>query len=51
MSQLTTRIDLVLVRGLARTLSADVVGDTPFAAAPPFWASDHAGVVARVRLH
>jgi endonuclease/exonuclease/phosphatase family metal-dependent hydrolase len=48
-SQLTTRIDLVLTRGF-RTRSAEVVGDTPFQAMVPFWASDHAGVVARMRL-
>ncbi len=49
-SQLGSRIDLVLVRGPVRVGSAVVVGDTPFQAAPPFWASDHAGVVASVQL-
>jgi len=48
-SELTTRIDLVLAHG-ARAISASVVGATPFQALPPFWASDHAGVVASIRL-
>ena len=50
-SILRSRIDLVLTHGAVRPLSATVVGDTPFQAQPPFWASDHAGVVATVRLH
>jgi endonuclease/exonuclease/phosphatase family metal-dependent hydrolase len=50
-SELQTRIDLVLTHAASRTLSAEVVGDTPFQAAPPFWASDHAGVVATIRIH
>ena len=47
-STLRTRIDLVLSRGAARSVPdrAVVVGDVPFQGAPPFWASDHAGVVA-----
>jgi endonuclease/exonuclease/phosphatase family metal-dependent hydrolase len=49
-SQLTTRIDLVLTHGRIRTRSSHVVGATPFQAAPPLWASDHAGVVTRLRL-
>jgi endonuclease/exonuclease/phosphatase family metal-dependent hydrolase len=49
-SELRSRIDLILTRGPIRTLSAEVVGDVPFQATPPFWASDHAGVVARVRI-
>jgi endonuclease/exonuclease/phosphatase family metal-dependent hydrolase len=50
-SQLRTRIDLVLTRGPVRAKAADVVGAAPISAAtPPFWASDHAGVVATVRL-
>jgi endonuclease/exonuclease/phosphatase family metal-dependent hydrolase len=48
-SQLSRRIDLILVRG-ARPVSARVVGAVPFAATPPFWASDHAGVVAALQL-
>jgi hypothetical protein len=35
----------------SRALSADVIGDTPFQGVPPFWPSDHAGVVAGIRLH
>lgn len=49
-SQLRSRIDLVLTRYGAKARKAHVVGDTPFQAVPPFWASDHAGVVATLRL-
>lgn len=50
-SQLRTRIDLVLTRGPVRAKAADLVGAAPLpATTPPFWASDHAGVVAKVRL-
>jgi len=51
-STLKTRIDLILSRGAARSDGddADLVGDTPFQATPPFWPSDHAGVVADLRL-
>ena len=50
-SQLSTRIDLVLLHGPVRAQEAHVVGDTPFQGVAPRWASDHAGVVATVRLH
>jgi endonuclease/exonuclease/phosphatase family metal-dependent hydrolase len=52
-STLQTRIDLILSRGAARSIPGEalVVGDTPFQAFPPFWPSDHAGVVAKVRLN
>ena len=50
-SALHSRIDLVLTHGAVRPLTATLVGDSPFASTPPFWASDHAGVVATVRLH
>jgi endonuclease/exonuclease/phosphatase family metal-dependent hydrolase len=52
-SQLRTRIDLVLTHGPVRSRAAHVVGDTPMAGVvgPPLWASDHAGVVASLRLH
>ena len=49
-SELGSRIDLVLTRGRARPFAASVVGAAPFQAAPPFWASDHAGVVVAIRL-
>jgi hypothetical protein len=51
-STLRSRIDLVLSRGAARSDGgqATLVGDTPFQAVPPFWPSDHAGVVARLKL-
>lgn len=50
-SALRSRIDLVLTHGAVRPVSAELVGDTPFSATPPLWASDHAGVVATVRVH
>lgn len=52
-STLQTRIDLILSRGAARSDGDDakLVGDTPFQAAPPFWPSDHAGVVSDLRLN
>jgi endonuclease/exonuclease/phosphatase family metal-dependent hydrolase len=52
-STLRTRIDLILSRGAARSNGdeATLVGDTPFEGVPPFWPSDHAGVVARIRLN
>jgi endonuclease/exonuclease/phosphatase family metal-dependent hydrolase len=52
-STLRTRIDLILSRGAARSDGdeAALIGDTPFQAVPPFWPSDHAGVVAEVRLN
>ncbi len=53
-SELRSRIDLVLTRGPLRAVAAEVVGTTPFRAQTlpprPIWASDHAGVVARVRI-
>lgn len=51
-STLRTRIDLILGRGAARpTGEAELIGDNPFQAEPPFWPSDHAGVVAELRLN
>ena len=51
-STLRTRIDLILSRGAARSSGheAELIGDTPFQAEPPFWPSDHAGVVATLHL-
>lgn len=53
-STLARRIDLVLVHGAVRTLEANVVGDEPFRPQTlpprPIWPSDHAGVVATLRL-
>jgi endonuclease/exonuclease/phosphatase family metal-dependent hydrolase len=51
-STLKTRIDLILSRGTARSNGgeAELVGDTPFQGAPPFWPSDHAGVVSVLHL-
>ena len=52
-STLRTRIDLILSRGAARSNGeeAELIGNTPFEATPPFWPSDHAGVVAGVQLN
>jgi endonuclease/exonuclease/phosphatase family metal-dependent hydrolase len=51
-STLKTRIDLILSRGAARSDGddAELIGDTPFQGSPPFWPSDHAGVVSELRL-
>jgi endonuclease/exonuclease/phosphatase family metal-dependent hydrolase len=51
-STLRTRIDLILTRGAARSAGddAELIGDTPFQASPPFWPSDHAGVVSLLHL-
>ena len=49
-SKLATRIDLVLSRRGAKTVKTHRVGVTPFQASPPLWPSDHAGVVATLRL-
>jgi len=45
----SSRIDLILVHG-AKPLGVRRVGTRPYATTPPLWASDHAGVVAEVRL-
>jgi len=52
-STLRTRIDLILSRGAARSDGddAELIGDTPFQASPPFWPSDHAGVVGVLHLN
>jgi hypothetical protein len=45
------RLDLVLFRGPVTGERATVVGSAPaFSDAPPFWASDHAGVLATLRI-
>jgi endonuclease/exonuclease/phosphatase family metal-dependent hydrolase len=51
-STLRTRIDLILSRGAARSDGddAELIGDSPFQATPPFWPSDHAGVVSDLHL-
>lgn len=48
-SELNKRIDLVLTHA-AHPLDAVVVGATPFRATAPWYAADHAGVVATVRV-
>ena len=50
-SQLTSRIDLILTHGASSAIGVHLIGNTPFEATPPFWPSDHAGVVDPVRLH
>lgn len=50
-SELGSRIDLILTHAAARALDVEVVGDAPFQGVPPLWPSDHAGVVATVRIH
>lgn len=50
-SLLVSRIDLVLTHAASRALDAEVVNDTTFQGIPPLWPSDHAGVVATVRIH
>lgn len=47
---LGSRIDLVLTGGAVETVNTHVVGDRRFQALPPYWASDHLGVVATLRL-
>jgi endonuclease/exonuclease/phosphatase family metal-dependent hydrolase len=56
-SLLDQRIDLVLLHGRVRPVEAHVVGDEPFRSQTqppqpprPIWLSDHAGLVATVRL-
>ncbi|HET9648165.1 MAG TPA: endonuclease/exonuclease/phosphatase family protein [Microlunatus sp.] len=50
-STLRTRIDLILSRGAARSAGdTAIVGDKPFRSTPPLWPSDHAGVIAEIRL-
>ena len=50
-SQAATRIDLVLGRHGVRPVTSRLVGGVPFrTTAAPLWASDHAGVVATLRL-
>lgn len=53
-SLLDQRIDLVLLHGAVRTVEAHVVGDEPFRSQTqplrPIWPSDHAGIVATLRL-
>jgi endonuclease/exonuclease/phosphatase family metal-dependent hydrolase len=52
-SDLGSAIDFVFTHAAVRALTADVIGDMriPSQATPPFWPSDHAGVVATVRIH
>ncbi len=49
-SGLHERIDLVLTHGNLQPQSAGRTGDVPFQGSAPRWASDHAGVVATLRV-
>jgi endonuclease/exonuclease/phosphatase family metal-dependent hydrolase len=50
-THLHERIDLVLMGKGVKARSASLRGDTPFqTTAPPFWASDHAGVSAELTV-
>ncbi len=49
-SQLDKRIDLILYRGSVDVVSTDVVGDERVDLGGPQWPSDHAGVVATLRI-
>jgi endonuclease/exonuclease/phosphatase family metal-dependent hydrolase len=49
-SELTTRIDLILYRGDVTTLSATTVGNQQADRVAGLWPSDHAGVVATLRI-
>ena len=50
-STLTIRIDLVLLLNKARALDMEIVGNEPADLTPSgLWPSDHAGVVATVRI-
>lgn len=49
-SDLSSRIDLILYRGSVETLDTDVVGDERVDLGGPQWPSDHAGVVATLRI-
>ena len=49
-SVLHERIDLVLTHAV-HPKSTTLVGATPFQGHAPYWAADHAGVVASLRLH
>jgi endonuclease/exonuclease/phosphatase family metal-dependent hydrolase len=50
-SELTTRIDLILFRGDVTAVSTATVGNQPADRIEGLWPSDHAGVVARLRLN
>jgi hypothetical protein len=50
-SGLSQRIDLILLRGPLHSREAALVGDTPASMTPEgVWPSDHAGVVAQLRI-
>lgn len=50
-SALYERVDLILDHAASRAQEAEIDGDTPSGTTPPFWPSDHAGVVSTIRIH
>lgn len=46
----SSRIDLVLTRGAVDATDAELFAEQRFRDAPPFWMSDHAGVIADLTL-
>jgi endonuclease/exonuclease/phosphatase family metal-dependent hydrolase len=50
-STLSSAIDFVFTHAPVRALRVDVIGDAPFQGMPPLFPSDHAGVVAELRIH
>ena len=49
-SELKTRIDLVLTHGKASGTGATLIGNEMFSMTTPMWPSDHAGVVSTITL-
>ncbi len=49
-SELATRIDLVLTHGKAAGTGATLIGNEMFSMTTPMWPSDHAGVVSTITL-
>jgi endonuclease/exonuclease/phosphatase family metal-dependent hydrolase len=50
-SLLEERIDLILTRGAISVLNAEMINDQPFRESPPFWPSDHTGVISTILFH
>lgn len=50
-SILDERIDLILSHGAARAQRRKGRGSPLLGATPPYWPSDHAGVVSTIRIH
>ncbi len=50
-SELSSRIDLILTMGNAWGFLTRRVGQRTFQEIPPYWTSDHAGVISKVWIH